>query len=468
MKPQMKQHRAMSGASVAAPCVLLFVFLLAADQASAATYDTEQFEARKRRALAPLAAQMSRIVESHRDDPAFELFLKRLKLIDEVSLHLIGSFQQTKSSTLDDILTDVVPLPRDAAANPQALMNAGDLIAQYKDPFAAGLPLPSVDRDDMEFLRKYYDASTRAAMSYVADRGRVFAAIDEERAAGILQLCLVMPFLHIPDETWSIEEVTSLPEWMRSSRNLRSAEDFALLMRRPVTAYQMAVCRRAQEPSEPTGELTYVAYLKQAAERMIEKREYHAGIHCLRVGIERGRETEKTEVIVALRFQLAEVLSRAGHSQLSAEEIKHILDDHPESPEWGKAAMLRLKYLYDAAQFDRIIEEFNGYRHDDRCVKYLPQIVYITWVTYRRGSNTAEADRLKDFFLEKYSRHPLAADMHFASAMTALAASDYDEALRSLEIIEYRYPRSRIARKAKEIRRRLEKTLGSGAGKAQQ
>ena len=51
------------------------------------------------------------------------------------------------------------------------------------------------------------------------------------------------------------------------------------------------------------------------------------------------------------------------------------------------------------------------------------------------------------------------ADIYFASAMTALAASDYDQALRMIEIIEYRYPQSRIINKVKQIKQRLEKTV---------
>ena len=47
--------------------------------------------------------------------------------------------------------------------------------------------------------------------------------------------------------------------------------------------------------------------------------------------------------------------------------------------------------------------------------------------------------------------------MYFASAMTAMASGDYEEADRLLEIVEYNYPSSRILQRVKGIRNRLEK-----------
>ena len=67
------------------------------------------------------------------------------------------------------------------------------------------------------------------------------------------------------------------------------------------------------------------------------------------------------------------------------------------------------------------------------------------------------AQALKQQFLERYSKNPLGVDMYFASAMTAMASGDYEEADRLLEIVEYNYPSSRILQRVKGIRNRLEK-----------
>ena len=77
-------------------------------------------------------------------------------------------------------------------------------------------------------------------------------------------------------------------------------------------------------------------------------------------------------------------------------------------------------------------------------------------------SKLAGAGKIEKQFLNRFPKHPLGADMHFASAMTALAGGNYAEALRRLEIVEYRYPKSRLIGKVKKMRQRLEKTAQGG------
>ena len=120
--------------------------------------------------------------------------------------------------------------------------------------------------------------------------------------------------------------------------------------------------------------------------------------------------------------------------------------------------MLTLKYLYEAKQFDQVAKESAKYRADTRSEAYLPQILYISWVTHRREGNAETAEKLQEMFLKKFPQHPLGADMHFSSAMSALANGNYAEALRLLEIVEYRYPKSRIASKVKKLQERLWKS----------
>ena len=55
--------------------------------------------------------------------------------------------------------------------------------------------------------------------------------------------------------------------------------------------------------------------------------------------------------------------------------------------------------------------------------------------------------------------------MYFSSAMTALASSDYAEAARLLEIVQYRYPESRLQTKVRKIQKRLQETLDAKASK---
>ena len=292
-----------------------------------------------------------------------------------------------------------------------------------------------------------------AASHYIAPRGCAMAAVNPKDAASIFGLCLVMPFLHIPDPEWSIEHVGMLPKPVRLPENLKIMEDLSLHLSRPYTAYQFYRYRTQSQEQEAACD-----YFLHTAETLIRESDYLAGIHCLKAGIHMTKGKTGEDKVLDLHLKLAETLRNIGHIQLAGQEVKQVLELYPNSEQIGKLAVLRLKYLYEANQFKAIIQEAPGFQADERCRPYLPQILYIAWVTHRRENLTEEADRLQKIFLEQFPKHPLGADMHFASAMTALAQSDYDEALRLLEIIEYRYPDSRIMPKVKDIQQRLEKS----------
>jgi hypothetical protein len=265
----------------------------------------------------------------------------------------------------------------------------------------------------------------------------------------------------VPDEQWSAHDIESLPDWMRSPENLRVIEDFALRVRRPFTAYQTALYGHSQDKNNQEAAPAYSDYCLKAAGRMEGIREYHAGMCCLRVGIKQAESEGNSRAAVALRFKLADVLETTGHTPLSAEEMKSVLGKYPKSDDWGKAALLRLKYLYSAGILAQVVREAPRYQADERCARYLPQIIYVSWVTNRREAHAEEADKLQKLFLKEFPDHPLAADMHFASAMAALAAGDYKEAQRLLDIIGKQFRRSAVFKQAMEIRDRLAKSMGS-------
>ena len=137
------------------------------------------------------------------------------------------------------------------------------------------------------------------------------------------------------------------------------------------------------------------------------------------------------------------------------QEVKRLLESCPASADRGKGVLMRLKYLYEAKQFDTLIQEAPAYESDDLCKPYLPQIFYLRWVSYRQLNQPQDAQKIQDAFLTRFPEHPLGADMHFASAVTALAASNYPEAQRLLDIIPYRYPQSKLLPKVKDMQKRL-------------
>lgn len=407
--------------------------------------------AEKRRALAPLEAGYAKLVASHPDDEAIRTFQSRLAAIDEVADLLVRRLRSTDINSLEAILGGVASGARGGSGAAKLTMSAREILGDYAVSFATGLPRPAVSGDQLTLLLNYYNASIKASEEYVARRARVSAATDDGAAADVVQLCLVLPFLHVPDPQWAAAETAALPEWMRRPRVLAHAESFALSVERPLTAFQFARAARGADAPD------VYKYLGDASETLYKGREYHAAIHCMKVAIaSAAAETKVTDANV-LRLRLAAMYSEVGHPQLAADEAKHVLDTGPAAGPAASAAMLRLKYLYEAEAYPQIVDEAPRYEATESFKPYLAQMEYIRWVALRRIDRAEDAKRVQQAFLTRFPEHVLGADMYFASAMVALAASDYAETVRLLDIIQYKYPTAQIMPKVKEVRQRLEK-----------
>jgi tetratricopeptide (TPR) repeat protein len=427
---------------------------------------SEEFTDYKQKELEPYKDKLTEISKAHSNDPLLNEYFTRIVLIDEVATHLMSKFQLIKTSSLDNLLEDIVAIPQNPVTKSQSVhgISALEILNEYQQRFSVQLPIPELSEQEIKTLRDYYNSSAKAAGTYIANRGQITIAIDDRYASDILELCMVIPFLHIPDNAWTQDQIKALPAWMKSPTNLRLMEDFSLRVKRPFTAYNFALFQ--QQSIKADGEkLDYLAYLNLTAKRTLNDRDYYVAIHCLKIAIQMAQEQTEQETAISPHFKLAEILSDTGHSSLAADQLKQILDTYPKSSQYSKAAMLRIKYLYESGLYNEILEEVSVYQADERCRTYLPQLLYISWVTHRRQGLSSEADELQKTFLERFPEHPLGADLYFASAMTALAASDYEETERLLEIIEYRYPKSKISQKAKQIQDRIAKSRKEVADK---
>jgi len=418
----------------------------------------QSYQEFKQTALSSFEDQFSRLQKSHKDDGVLVSFSQRLELVDTVAQLLVESFESTRSDSLNSLLGDIVSISDSALKKPSqiGIMRAPDILSEYSSRFDTTISFSSLSKNEMIFLRKYYDTFAKMAGKYIAQRGRTVFAIDKTFGNNILELCLIMPFLHIPDEKWSQEDIGVLPAWMKTQSNLTVLELFSLHVRRPFTAYQISLSsgKGSQKRGVPQA---YSDYLLSAAESRIKHRDFHAGLHCIRIGIKQAEASKKNETAIELRYRISDTLARIGHPGLAAKEILQLMKRYPTCSSWGRAAMFRIKYLYEAGDFNSIVNEAPEYREDKRCQNDLAQILYMSWVTHRRLNQADIASKLADQFLEKFPTHSLGADIHFASAMTAMASGDYEETSRLLEIIEYKYPKSRIQKKVKRIRERLSK-----------
>ncbi|MGE5612385.1 MAG: hypothetical protein ACM359_24270 [Bacillota bacterium] len=438
-------------ARIAIASLLVVHVLLAANGEDLAAY--------KRRVLSPLEAAYRKVMAEQARDPALNRFQERLKEIDAVAEMLLAHLRALEASSLDRMLSDRSQPAKTSSA--KSSMSASEIYLEYAADFATGLPRPAMSDAAMQSLLSYYAASLIASRDYVARRCRSLVAADGVRSKDALQLAAVLPFLQVSDENWAAGDIAALPAWMQEASALEVLENFALSVRRPVTAYEFANWRKPVAERSPR-QVALPAYLRAAAERLLEGREYHAALHCLKTAIDLAEKEDRAGAVTWLRIRRAEVLATVGYSNMAAAEIQQLLEKYPNSDSYSRAAMLRLKYLYESDQFPAAGDEAAKYCSDPRVKPHLAQVLYIRWLALRRLNRLEEAKSVQNAFLEQFPNHPLGADMVFASAMAALARSDYPETLRLLDLIEYRYPTAKLLPRVKELQQRLQPSGSSG------
>lgn len=414
----------------------------------------EDYAAFKRRALAPLEATYGKAIADHPQDPALSQFQDRLRQIDAAAEALLARLRALEASSLDSMLDAQTPLPG-PAQRVKSTASASETYLEYAADFSATLPRPSLSDEAMKFLLNYYAASFNASRDYIARRCRPLLAANPKLSREVLQLAAVLPWLQVSDETWAPADLAALPPWMQEASALEILEDFALSIRRPLTAYVLANQRKPAAERSPR-QLGLPVYLRDAAERLLQNREYHAALYCLKTAVDLAEKENRPGEVAWLRFRRAELLATVGYANLAAAEVLLLIEKHPQADSYSRATLLRLKYLYESDQVPAVLDESAKYAADARVTPHLAEVLYIRWLALRRVNHLEAAKKLQAEFLERFPRHPLGADMVFASAMASLSASDYPETLRLLDLIEYRYPDSRLVPKVKELQQRLQ------------
>jgi tetratricopeptide (TPR) repeat protein len=430
----------------AARTVALGLALLAAPAATASSAPAEEY---------------AQVIAARGNDPTIKAFRERCETIAEVSETLQARLRTAGTASMDGIAADGIGA-RTAADRTRHTVAAWQVLAQYADEFGTELPRPQVSRQELDVLLRHYNATIAAAQAEVFRRARLVVSVERAVAAEVVPLCLVLPFLHVPDNAWTGAHVEALPEWSRTPEIRAVLEQFCLSAGRPRTAYVFATCRSRGEPENVNTSLPL--YLSRAAEKLISGKEFQAALPCLRAGIESAEADGAAECAETLRFRLAELLNNLGHPHLAAEQLKDLIGKYPETSMFGEAVTLRMKCLYESQQFSAVVSAVPHDTEDERLRKHVPEILYVLWVTHRRLDQAAEAAKVQEMFLKKFPRHPLGADMYFASAMSALVASKPADAVQLLEALEHRYPTSKLIPKAHELQRQL---AASNAAKAQ-
>jgi exosortase/archaeosortase family protein len=442
--PEPPQFRPMAILWVATGCLVTFA-------ASAATAVASNQQP------GPYEQSYQQILQEHGDAPELRALRNRLAMVDELVDQVLAQLEVANSESLDGLLAQVGPKDGAGLASNQTelpRMTGAALYFNYQPILEQGVALPDLDQEDLNLLRQYYSARIATAVQDISDRARFVMGINQANRAGVVELCLVLPLLHTPDDQWSVHDTEQLPAWLSERNMLDEVEAAALRMGRPSTAYQFSEhCREGAKSSD--GAQQYLQYLRQASLQAMQTDNYRQFFACMGAAVAMAEARSLRDHVVELRKQLAEGLADMKHPGLAADQMKLLLESDPDHREAGSVVMLRLKYLYAAKQFERIAEEAQRYQQDEQLALYRPRLLYMLWVSQQRLGQQLGATETEAVILRDYPDDDVAADVHFAHAMEALARSDYTEAQKILDVIIYRHPKSRLVSRAQELQKRL-------------
>ena len=255
----------------------------------------------------------------------------------------------------------------------------------------------------------------------------------------------VLPLLlHHGDSGWTTSRVDSLPQWLRRPANLRTIERFSLRVGLFSAAHAFAT--HGQTEAQPL-----VAYLMRVGEDLFARGSHTTALACLRHAELQAEGEERLKAQTAL----SESYKKLGNPRLASALIAKTLGSKMSDSQYAKHAMLHAKYLYEAGSYSEVISAAGRYLNTPSCRPYEPQILYLTWLSHRKLNDVAASRQLQDQILHKHPNHPLTADVYFSMAVTELSSGNYAAASRYVDIIETRFPSSRLVPRARNIRQKL-------------
>ena len=420
----------------------------------------EDYRAMKRDAIGPLQTRFERIVSERPNDPTTQLFVTTVERVDNVVNSVVDCLTAARQTEFRVLLDDITAEEMSASQPPDATASVGGIAAKvyldHRDFFLGDIATPKTDATNLAVLKEYTAAAFRAGREYIFSREASITGMGTIAKQESVRLQVVLAFLETRDHDWSQDHITRWPQAIKSPQAMRVIERFALEVQRPLTALE---CTRFRE-KKPSSNRKACEYMFAQAAILAEDGILPGSLQCLSMGIASADGAQRLDMAVDTCLRVAAAYSEViGKPEFAALAVKRAMAVHPTSRAYGKAAFLRLKYLYDAGKVKAICDEAPKVMNDPRCVGYRPQIMYLSWAAHQHMNRTAIANRLGKEFIEKYPDNMLCAHMYVALAVAASVSQDYEEAGRLLEIVEFRYPHSQMIPECKRIREQLNKSF---------
>jgi len=403
-------------------------------------------------------SDFDRVVAAHADDPMVRWARQRLTAIDSAADAVLGDLRLHHSAFLDQTLATV---ERPSAEDEDAprLIGAAQITENYRAAFSGLSSATALKSADRTILEEYLKVAALTQASFIQSHARACMSDVSVDAPEIIRLAFVLELLTSDQNQDFSAPSPPLPEWMSHPKQLRLLQTFAIESAYPRIAFALAHETSATAPADAS--TAYVSFLKQQTDALLRTAKYDVALVCLRDAITVARSEKQNGQAIQLSFRAAEVLETADGAQAAADEIARLRSSCAEPGDYARASMLRLKYLHEAGQHDILLAEASADLAEPRCEGYLPQIIFIAWMSARQQGG-ADVESWKKRFVERFPDHPLAADIYFISATDAVAAADYDQASRLLQFIVYRFPHYKLIDKVQTLEERLASKDKSG------
>jgi tetratricopeptide (TPR) repeat protein len=411
--------------------------------------------AHTRKTLAAKQAEFEGICRKYRGDKAVQAFRQRVLWIEKGTRLIIEHLGRVRARALKSTMAGIVGSKEGIERDDDDLgIDLLEFYADYRDRFAKPLPAPQALKA-RTFLRAYYGMCFLRAQERISQWREQASVFDAGIADEVAKAYMIFAFLRIPDTEWSKREPASLPGWMSDSVTRKCVEEFALAVGRPLTA--LAIARqRGEKLATPAAICTY---LELASTRLSKHGGINRGVQCLRVAAQIAAESGEAALAQKQYVSLAKLYARSGLPLLAAEAARQALGVFPKSTaSTGDVMALRLLYLYRGGEFAVVAREGAAYESDARYEGARPWIMFVSCLANRRLHRTATARGLQKRFCQAFPEHPLAANMYWFAASDAIQDGDEREAIHLLDVIEYRFPKSKVMSEVKRLRKILKTT----------
>jgi hypothetical protein len=417
------------------------------------------FIAMRQQACGDLQRQYDAYAAANPNDPALKSFQERLVCTDQTAALVMQDLSLFWATFAQKSTAIIGGSPQ--AAPKKAPMGSLKLLEAQRTAWSRLAPIRSDDAKTQELLEKYFQAYCRGTNQGIVAYSQPISTSTPDEANEVARLTLVFSWLAYPDDAWTSEISAALGTRVKKTDVNQMLEDLALRGNRPKMAYSLANLLKPANANKPDSN-DYSIYLAAASDQMLRSQNVDMAMTYLRQAMELAKSDE--ERTNQLTFRLAEVLADTDNTKEALALLDQILERSSSAGIFGRAAVMRLKNLYSLSEFQKMESDAKKYQQDPRCADYLAQILYMGWVASKQVDKAANEAVWRQAFMEKFPDNVLGADLVFSAAMQALAASRYDEAHRLLAYIEYRYPKSKIVPKVREISKRLESSAFQTSG----